>query len=206
MKSMDMQLKCGHCGEVIHEVHTSRFCGGAIPHEKCGNVTTFEAAEPPSEPKVIDVRPIIAPSLKPEDDPRYPEAMEYLTKSCGRPEEAAKAILAKHGVAEIMAGKAEDEREAKAAKLKHQAFEHLFERGYTGEEAEKLFEEYGAEEILTDPRFGNPKPVVDARADSGIEKQDAAKVSDGQAESQTGKDAPKQTGTKGAGNKAQNGK
>jgi|SRR5579885_421230 len=64
---MKIKFECGGCGKIIHEVETSFYCGGPIPHAECGNVTTFAPTQAGRKPEIIDVRPMHFENLKTAD-------------------------------------------------------------------------------------------------------------------------------------------
>lgn len=106
-----MKFVCGSCNELIQDIHTSRYQGGAIPHEACGSVTTFEPTDHPHTPKAVDVRPYFPKEQAPH--PRLEEAIAYIMASpTGYSREAALEIIEREGgVDKILAFKAKDERE-----------------------------------------------------------------------------------------------
>lgn len=113
MSSGDMSFICGSCGEVIQTVHTSRYSGGAIPHEKCNSITEFAPTDHPHTPKALDVRPYNF-SQSPESPATFTEselaAIEYV-KSHGYSQEAAETIVKQEGAERILAEKAREDAE-----------------------------------------------------------------------------------------------
>jgi hypothetical protein len=97
-----MKFICGSCNEVIQELVTSRFSGGAIPHNKCGSITTFQPTDWPHTPKAIDVRPYTPPLTEADKTAAfYWKAVEHL-QSRRYSQEEILAILAKYDGEDVL--------------------------------------------------------------------------------------------------------
>lgn len=139
-----MKFICGSCNELIQEIKTSRYCGGAIPHEKCGSITTFEATDHPHTPKVIDVRPYFpkpVDSLLTQAEPSAP----FVCKFCQTGEilifEAPETFV--HHI-ECKSGEGLDDYAL--------AVRHALSAGLTATEAIELVKSEGAEAVLLDEK------------------------------------------------------
>jgi len=117
-----MKFICGNCGELIKEANTSKVYDSWMPHEQCGHETFYKTFLPSREkpdPTPERTRPmprdnsglVLRQSVKQEGakdgdkeniDAKLEEMALAIIKSKGYAEDAAKGILARVGVRQIL--------------------------------------------------------------------------------------------------------